>query len=222
MKVLNLHPWDVTEEEAIQIQKRLSFRLSLKNNFTKIEKVAGADVSYSENRSCSAAVVVDIHSKRVVERRVAFSDCRFPYVPGLLTFREGPGLCYVFESIKEEPDLIIFSGQGIAHPRRMGIAAHLGILLDKPTIGCAKSRLIGEFCPDIPKEKGSYRLLKDRGEVVGAVLRTRANINPLFVSPGHHIDIPQTIKVVLSLCKYRLPEPLRLAHTLSKQWMESC
>lgn len=217
----NLHPWNVTLKEAIEIQNRLRREITLRRNFKEIKLIAAADVSTSaeEDRIVAAVVVVSFPELKLIEES---QDCvliRFPYRPGFLTFREGPALLSIFSKIKNGPDLILFDGQGIAHPRRMGIATHLGIILDKPTIGCAKSHLYGEFLQ--PKiEKGSYSLIKDTstGETLGAVLRTRRAVKPIFVSPGYRIDLPSAIKIVLSCSpKYRIPEPLRIAHHLANE-----
>jgi len=154
---------------------------------------------------------------KVAEKIVKKRNLDFPYIPTLLTFREGPVLLECFRSLKNNPDLIIFDGQGIAHPRRMGIAAHLGILLGKASIGCAKSRLYGE-CKNPGNKKGDFCYLRSRdGTKIGAVLRTRAGVKPIFVSPGYMIDIEDSIEIVLRCCsKYRIPEPIRMSHRLSK------
>jgi len=219
MRCLNLNPWDVSPEEAERIQEGLAKRIILEDSPGKIETVAGCDTSFSPNgNEAYAAVIIlkfpELVSLEQVRVKVAM---RFPYIPGLLTFREGPALLSAFEKIKREPDLIIFDGQGIAHPRRMGLATHLGILLDKPSIGCAKTHLFGRFDNVIEKGKGSYTLLKENGKTLGAVLRTRQNVKPLFVSPGYKITLKRSIELILCLCpKFRLPEPLRLAHILSR------
>ena len=150
----------------------------------------------------------------VLEEQYTTGSLKFPYIPGLLTFREGPLLIEAFKKIKIELDVIIFDGQGIAHPKRLGLATHMGILLDKPTIGCAKSRLIGTY-EEPEKGNGSYNLLKDSGEVIGAVLRTKEDVSPVFISPGHRIDLKSSIEIVLKcLRNHRLPEPTRQAHLL--------
>lgn len=216
----NLHPWDVSIQEAIKIQNRLKEQVILEKDFTQIKAIAAADVSASkEDKMVAGVVVVSFPELRLIEDSWGCVLARFPYQPGLLTFREGPALLSIFGKIKSVPDLILFDGQGIAHPRRMGIATHLGILLDKPTIGCAKSLLCGEFLePRI--EKGSYSLIKDgkTGEIIGAALRTRKAVKPIFVSPGHKINLRLAIEIALSCSvKYRIPEPLRLAHRLANE-----
>jgi deoxyribonuclease V len=147
LKYLNLHSWEVNPKRAIQFQKELKKKISLKKSFSKIDKVAGADVSYYQNNMIAGVIIFEFPNLKVIE------PVKFPYIPGLLTFREGPSLLAAFKKIKNEPDIILFDGQGIAHPRRMGIATHLGLFLDKPTIGCAKSRLSGKYA-SVGEEKG--------------------------------------------------------------------
>ncbi|MFN7169775.1 MAG: endonuclease V [Candidatus Omnitrophota bacterium] len=215
MDVLELHPWRVSPKEAVEIQKRLSKRIKFNNKFKgEIRTLAACDAWFNEDKIYAAVCIFSFPGNRLLEVVKKNIVCEFPYIPGLLAFREGPGLISCFKSIKIEPDLIIFDGQGIAHPRKMGLATHLGILLDRPTIGCAKNLLVGRYVLNLGKEKGSYRLLKNsRGEIVGAALRTREGIKPIFVSCGYKIYLSLALKIVLNLCdKYRLPEPLRIAH----------
>ncbi|MGB6370860.1 MAG: deoxyribonuclease V [Atribacterota bacterium] len=217
MKYLNLHSWEVNPQEAIKIQKDLKSNISLKKSFSKIDKVAGADVSYYKNKMIAGVIVFEFPNLKIIERQFFVSPVNFPYIPGLLTFREGPSLLAAFKKIKNEPDIILFDGQGIAHPRRMGIATHLGLFLNKPTIGCAKSRLSGEYT-SVGEEKGDYALLKEGKEVLGAVLRTRKRVKPIFVSPGHKIDLSNSIEIVLKCTeKYKLPIPVREAHLFVNQ-----
>jgi len=174
--------------------------------------VAGADVSYYQNKMIAGVIVFEFPNLKVIERQFFIFPINLPYIPGLLTFREGPSLLEAFKKIKITPDVILFDGQGIAHPRRMGIATHLGLFLDRPTIGCAKSRLSGEYT-SVGEEKGDYALLKEGEEILGAVLRTRRRVKPIFVSPGHKIDLPNSIEIILKcIVKYRLPVPVREAH----------
>lgn len=221
MTYSSLHPWNVSVQEAIEIQKSLKKKIILKKGSLEINKIAGADVSFSlkRRRMVAAVAVCDFVRLTVIRKVWAYSRMRFPYIPGLLTFREGPALLAAFRKIKEEPDLIIFDGQGIAHPRRMGIATHMGILLNRPSIGCAKTPLYGDFA--IPQTKrGSFRLIKERetGEVLGACLRTRKNVRPVFVSAGYKIDLQTAIEVILYCSpKYRIPEPIRLAHSIANE-----
>ena len=217
LKYLNLHSWEVNPKRAIQFQKELKKKISLKKSFSKIDKVAGADVSYYQNNMIAGVIIFEFPNLKVIESQFFVSPVKFPYIPGLLTFREGPSLLAAFKKIKNEPDIILFDGQGIAHPRRMGIATHLGLFLDKPTIGCAKSRLSGKYA-SVGEEKGDYALLKEGEEVLGAVLRTRRKVKPIFVSPGHKIDLSNSIEIVLKCTdKYKLPVPVREAHLFVNQ-----
>ncbi len=217
LKYLNLHSWEVNPREAIQLQKELKKKISLKKSFSKIKKVAGADVSYYKNKMIAGVIVFEFPNLKAIEKRSFISPINFPYIPGLLTFREGPSILAAFKKIKNEPDIILFDGQGIAHPRRMGIATHLGLFLGKPTIGCAKSRLSGKYT-SVGEEKGDYAPLKEGEEVLGAVLRTRRKVKPIFISPGHKIDLPNSIEIILKcIVKYRLPVPVREAHIFVNQ-----
>jgi len=217
LKYRNLHSWKVSPGEAIQLQNELKGKISLKKSFNKVKIVAGADVSYYQNKMIAGVIVFEFPNLKVIERQFFISPINLPYIPGLLTFREGPSLLEALKKIKIEPDIILFDGQGIAHPRRMGIATHLGLFLDKPTIGCAKSRLSGKYT-SVGEKKGDYVLLKEGEEVLGAVLRTRRKVKPIFVSPGHKIDLSNSIEIVLKCTeKYRLPIPVREAHIFVNQ-----
>ncbi|MDI6703251.1 MAG: deoxyribonuclease V [bacterium] len=219
MDYQRLHPWEVTYKEAKDIQRGLRNRIVLSCNFSEIDLVAGADCSYSKRDHLMYGVicVLTYPELELIEKVKVRDEVKFPYIPGLLTFREGPCLLKACERLKNEPSLIIFDGQGIAHPCGLGIATHLGIVLDKPTIGCAKSPLLGQYKEPVNK-KGAYSYLYEKGKVVGIVLRTRKNVKPVFVSPGFKIDFKKSIEIVLACCKgYRLPEPLRLAHLVSKR-----
>jgi len=217
LKYLNLHSWEVTPQEAIKIQKDLKSKISLKKSFSKIDKIAGADVSYYQNKMIAGVIIFEFPNLKTIEKQSFISPVNFPYIPGLLTFREGPSLLEAFKKIKITPDVILFDGHGIAHPRRMGIATHLGLFLDKPTIGCAKSRLSGKYT-SVKEGKGDYALLKESEEILGVVLRTRKKVNPIFVSPGHKIDLPNSIEIILKcIVKYRLPVPVREAHIFVNQ-----
>jgi len=178
-------------------------------------------VGYLRGKAVGAVVVLEFPGLETLEKKFFVSEVAFPYIPGLLSFREAPALLGALALVECEPDIILFDGQGIAHPRRMGIATHLGLLLEKPTIGCAKSLLIGEYLP--PREgEGSYTLLKDKGEVIGAAVRTRKERKPVFVSPGDGIDLMTSIQIVLECTgQHRLPEPLRQAHLLANEIKET-
>lgn len=211
MKYYNLHPWDVTPADAIAIQKKLQERIELWDAFEGIEVIAGADVSFENDWGYGGVIVYGFPGLEEIERRAARMKITFPYIPGLLAFREAPVLLEALKLLSTEPDLVMFDGQGIAHTRRMGIATHMGILLNKPTIGCAKSRLVGEF--DEPRQDaGSFAPLLDGGETVGAVLRTRKRVRPIFVSPGTRISLKTSLEIVVKcLDGYRIPKPTRQA-----------
>ena len=208
------HPWTVPVQEAFRIQESLRSRLVLSDAHDEPRTVAGVDVSFSRGRNLlhAAIVVLDAGTLELIESVTATREPEFPYIPGLLTFREGPVVLEACERLSAEPDLLMFDGQGIAHPRGLGLAAHLGVLLDRPSIGCAKSRLIGEFKE--PKQKrGAMRTLSVGRQKVGVVLRTKDNTKPLFVSPGHRVSVETAARRVLDAgAGYRLPEPTRLAH----------
>lgn len=213
MRFEALHSWDLTPQEAIRLQKRLSPCLLLQDDFEKILIVAGVDLALDETKRIGRAGIIlfEYPSLKELGRASAEAPLAFPYIPGLLSFREGPILLKAFEKLKDLPDLILFDGQGIAHPRRFGIACHMGLLLDRPTIGCAKSRLCGEYQEPGPK-RGSWSPLTDKGETIGAVLRTRDRIKPIFVSPGHRISLKTSIEIVLQCHDgFRIPKPTREA-----------
>lgn len=225
----NLHSWNLSYSQAAQLQTKLAEKVQFKPLQGQPELIAGLDCALSKDgqRIIAAAVVlrtataekglwesVEPSSFETVETTHAIQKLSFPYIPGLLSFREAPVCIAAVEKLKLEPDVFIIDGQGIAHPRRLGLASHLGLFFDKPTIGCAKSRLTGQF-EEPPPEKGTYSLLKDKDEVIGAVVRTRTNVEPVFVSVGNKCSLEDAIEVTLSCTtKYRLPEPTRLAHQL--------
>lgn len=179
--------------------------------------VAGVDAAFIDGRVISAVCVYKYPEMTLVEEGHCVREARFPYIPGFLSFREGPSIIDALRTLKTSPDCVIFDGQGIAHPRGLGIASCVGVLLDVPAIGCAKSRLIGTFSEPGAK-RGSWSPLKHKGRTIGAVLRTRDSVKPLFVSPGHRIDLEGSIEVVMACSgRYRLIEPIRRADTLSKR-----
>jgi deoxyribonuclease V len=203
-----------TASEAIEIQKQLRDRV-VRTGTVAPRIVAGADVSYKND--VARAVIVVMRDLQPVEQVVVEEPIPFPYIPGLLSFREIPALLSAWKHVKTVPDVVIVDGQGIAHPRRLGIASHLGLLLGLPTIGCAKSRLCGEY-EEPTRERGAWTPLIHKGETVGAALRTRAGCNVVYVSTGHLISLGGAISVVLACApRYRLPEPQRLADRLTKQ-----
>ena len=213
MKAINIHGWQVSIAEARQIQDDLACRVSRESEGSLPQLVAGVDISVRRNGTAKAAVVILTYPEMVpIEIKTIDGTLNFPYVPGLLTFREAPLVLAACEKLSFMPDIILVDGQGIAHPRRFGLASHLGILFDIPTIGCAKSRLCGEH--EIPADKaGCYTELLDDGEVIGAVLRTKRGIKPIYVSIGHKCDLGMAVRIVLECCRgYRIPQPTRLAH----------
>jgi len=212
-----MHPWDVSPKEAIAIQHALQKHLNLKDDFGEIKTVAGVDVGFDENNTITRAAiaVLDFESLELVESAIARRSTTFPYVPGLLSFREIPAVLEAMLELNALPDLLLCDGQGIAHPRRFGMAAHLGLLLDIPSIGVAKSRLM-ETHAEVPLEKGSHVPLMDKGEQIGVVLRTRSNVKPLFISPGHRVGMASAVGLVMNCTtRYRLPETTRRAHRLA-------
>jgi deoxyribonuclease V len=212
-----MHPWDVSPKEAVKIQHALQEHVSIRDDFGDIKTVAGVDVGFEKNNTITRAAiaVLDFETLEVIETAIAHRPTSFPYVPGLLSFREVPAVLEAMLKLKKEPDLLLCDGQGIAHPRRFGIAAHLGLLLDIPAVGVGKSRLTGKH-DNVPAEKGSYVPLTDKDEHIGVVLRTRTNVKPLYISPGHRVSI-QTARQLVMKCvtRYRLPETTRWAHKLA-------
>ncbi len=231
MQTKKLHSWNLSYSEAIALQKRFSEKVQLVQLKDEPKTVAGIDCAFSKDNQriiASAVVLTKPNAQKglwepiepsdfeVVEKTTAIQKVTFPYIPGLLSFREAPVCLAAVEKLKIEPDAFIIDGQGIAHPRRFGLAAHLGLFFDKPTIGCAKSRLTGTF-EKPPAEKGKYTLLLDEPtqETIGAVVRTRTNVEPVFVSVGNKCTLKDAIEITLAYTtKYRLPEPTRLAHQL--------
>ncbi len=215
MRVKQLHSWQISPKEAIAIQGSLASQVIRKGHLEEVRFIAGADISTEKDSTQAYAGVVVMTYPRleVVEERGVIFELSFPYVPGLLAFREAPPLLKVFEEIRHEPDLILFDGQGIAHPRGLGIASHMGLLLDKPSIGCAKSLLFGLF-EEPGDQQGVFSYLYDKHKnIIGSVVRTRTGVQPVFVSIGHRIDLSTAIKYVLSSCRgYRIPDPIRHAH----------
>lgn len=209
------HRWDVTPAEAVKIQERLRPLVVLHNGLADVRAVAGLDVGFPRGLARAAVAVYSYPELELVEEAVAERELEFPYVPGLLTFREGPAALAALDRLMTEWDVLLADGQGYAHPRRLGLASHLGVLLDRPSVGSAKSRLIGTH-GEVDEAKGSWTELLDAGEVIGAVLRTREGVKPVYVSAGHRIDLASAIELVLrSTRRYRLPEPTRRAHRLA-------
>jgi len=212
----SLHSWDLTPGEAIEVQQRLRNLVHLRPLARPVSAIAGADISFNKFSETVYAgiVVLGLPDLRIIESAGLRSVAKFPYVPGLLSFREAPSLLEAWEKLKTKPDVLMLDGQGIAHPRRFGIACHVGVLLDLPTIGCAKSILVGRY-GELGLQAGSRSPLVDRGEQVGVALRTKSKVSPVYVSPGHLIDLDSAVDLVLrSTGKYRQPEPTRQAHLL--------
>lgn len=216
MKIRRLHPWKVSPAAAIQIQRELRRRLNVKAYRGSIETVAGVDVSYDRRSPVvyAAAVVMRLRDRQILETATAATLATFPYIPGLLSFREAPVVLRAFKKLRRRPDCLICDGQGIAHPRRFGLACHLGLVLDLPSIGCAKSLLVGAYRQPASK-RGSFKTLSDNGERVGIILRTRDGIEPVYVSPGYRMSTQRAREIVLGTYGgYRIPEPTRQAHLL--------
>lgn len=231
MRIKYLHMWNFSAKEAVNLQKKLAANVK----FTPLKKppklIAGLDCAFTKDnkRIIAAVVVIKLPDFELIEQKTAVRKLTFPYVPGLLSFREAPACVAAAAKLKNTPDLFLVDGQGIAHPRRLGLAAHLGLFLDKPTVGCAKSRLVGSYKPP-PSQKAAYTLLQDKlrtncistavqqttdQQVIGAVVRTRTNVKPVFVSVGNRCLLQDAINITLACTtKYRLPEPVRLAHQL--------
>ncbi len=214
MKARSLHNWRLTPSQAVALQNELS-GLVIRDEFPRdVRTIAGVDISISRRNKVArgAVVILGYPELEPLETRVAERPLDFPYIPGLLSFREIPVILDACEKMVNVPDLIVVDGQGVAHPRRFGLASHLGVILDRPTVGCAKSRLCGQHQQAGP-ERGRWTELLDGDEVIGAVLRTRTNVKPLYISTGHRITLEAAIRWVLNCGRgYRLPEPTRLAH----------
>lgn len=218
MKINQPHAWPLTVEEAIAIQEKLRSQVITEDQFKEpVQYVAGVDMGFEADGTISraAVAVLSFPDLQVVETSLARRPTTFPYIPGFLSFREIPAVLDALEKIQIIPDIILCDGQGIAHPRRLGIASHLGVIIDIPTIGVAKSLLIGKH-EDLPETKGSLQPLIHRGETIGAVLRTRTGVKPLYISSGHRVSLSTAIDYVLRCTpKYRLPETTRVADKLA-------
>ncbi|HET9180313.1 MAG TPA: deoxyribonuclease V [Terriglobia bacterium] len=213
MRTVLRNRWKITPREAIQLQARLREHVVLEDTFNQIRYVAGADIAFdpATEEAFAGVIVYRFPSLEEVERRMARRRLQFPYVPGLLSFRETPILMAAFARLKTEPDLLLIDGHGRAHPRLFGIACHIGVLFDKPSIGCAKSLLVGE-AGEPGLKSGSTAALNYQGEIVGTALRTRDNTRPIFVTQGHRISLATAVKVVINCIDgYRIPRPTREA-----------
>jgi len=211
----NFHPWRLSYAEAVAVQARMQQRVELcPLPLRSIRAVAGSDLAVSRRhgRLVAAVVVMAFPDLEVVETRVVSAALTFPYIPGLLSFREIPALIRCIRTVRTPFDAMLCDAQGIAHPRGLGLASHLGLVIDTPTVGCAKSRLVGDHDEPGPR-RGDYARLSYRGRMVGSVLRTRDRVKPIFVSPGHRVDHASSRRIALAcVTRYRLPEPTRLAH----------
>lgn len=219
MEIHSLHAWDVSPQEAIAIQERLRPEIIRNDQLGLLRRVAGVDVDFDSGGTLTraAVVVLSFPKLQLVDTSVAQRTTSFPYVPGLLSFREAPAALQALAGLRCSPDLLLYDGHGIAHPRRLGIASHLGLLTGLPSIGVAKSILVGEHAP-VADQPGAWQPVVDQGEVIGAVLRTQPGKRPIYVSIGHRISLETAIALVLRCTgKYRLPEPTRQAHHLASQ-----
>lgn len=219
MKTVEQHQWNICEIEAIEIQQKLARKVIKENFFDQIHYVAGVDVAYSKtnDKLIAAIVILESDSLKLVESVVIEDTVQFPYIPGLFSFRELPPIIKAFEKIKTTPQLVVCDGQGLSHPRRFGLACHLGILYDIPTIGCGKTKLLGNY-KDPQQHRGAQSPLIDNRETIGNVLRTQKDVNPIFVSIGHRISLTTACDWILKLSpKYRLPETTRQADQIVKK-----
>jgi deoxyribonuclease V len=221
-----LHKWNLTQTEAIALQLELAPKIIHEDQLGEVQHIAGVDMAINEehNTAQAAVVLLSYPEMNIVEQHIYEEPVRMPYIPGLLSFREAPAVIGAFRKLRGKADLVMVDGQGIAHPRRLGIASHLGLWLGVPTIGCAKSLFIGHYDKEgLAQEAENWVPLVYKKEIIGAVVRTRTKVNPMFISLGHMISLETSIKYVLACSKgYRLPEPTRQADKLSKNnsWIE--
>jgi len=215
-KFKQLHDWTLTPREAVELQKELRADVQVAPLARSIKTIAGADISFNKFSKTVYAglVVLALPTLEVIEEVCVVSETAFPYVPGLLSFREAPSVLEAWAKLKTEPDAVMFDGHGLAHPRRVGIASHVGLIIERPTLGCAKSVLVGKY-EEPEMTRGAWTAMIDKGETIGAALRTKTNVQPIFVSVGHLIDLAGAIDLTLQ-CDggYRQPEPTRRAHHL--------
>lgn len=222
MKPVLEHSWNLEVDEAVILQKQLAFNVVVDDDLTTVDLVAGVDVAYDKESDdlVAGVVILKVDSLEVVDSAWSRQKVQFPYIPGLFSFRELPPVVSAFDKLRLTPDLCVCDGQGIAHPLRFGLASHLGVLFDIPTIGCAKTRLLGEN-ETVQPERGSYSYLHDAGNVVGTVVRTQTGVNPVYVSPGHRISIDLATQWVLRLSpNFRLPETTRKADQLVRDMLK--
>lgn len=214
MKLNYIHSWNIVIKDGAALQRELAKRLVLEGGPERVRFVAGVDAAFGAKGTITlgSVVVMDCETMETVEFQSGYEPTRFPYIPGFLSFREAPLLLRLLEKVKSPVALVLVDGQGIAHPRKLGLASHIGLWIEKPTIGCAKSRLVGKYDePDT--KKGSWTTLSYKDEKIGCVLRTRDNVKPMFISPGHLVGVDEARELVMNcLGQYRLPEPTRRAH----------
>ena len=227
MKTTSLHSWNLTPREALRLQETLRGRVETTDRFGQLHYIAGADLAFDPetNLAFAGVIVYRFPELTEVERRSAQRVLRFPYVPGLLSFRESPVLLAAFARLKTSPDMVLVDGHGLAHPRRFGIACHLGLLLDRPTIGCAKSILVGEP-GELAPTAGAASPLVDKGETVGTVLRTRDNVKPIYVTIGQRVSLESAVRITIQCVdRFRIPKPTREAdhfvRDLRRQYQKS-
>lgn len=212
----SLHDWNVSPAGAVALQQQLRSQIRIQPLTRPVRTIAGCDISFNkfEETVYAGIVVLDLETLETIDEVGIVGTATFPYVPGLLSFREIPSLLQAWQTLATEPDAVMFDGHGTAHPRRIGIASHAGLFLNRPTFGCGKSVLVGNYDEPAP-ERGHWSPMKHYGEVIGAALRTKTNVNPVYVSPGHLIDLDTAIDLTLRCHgKYRIPEPTRRAHNL--------
>lgn len=218
-----MHDWNVSVQEALDLQERLRSKVCLTNGFdpARLKTVAGIDASYADNQALAVVCVFSFPELTLLKQTSVSLPNPFPYVPGLFSFREGPAVLKALETLTQTPDLLIFDGHGYAHPRRFGLASHIGVYLDRPSIGCGKTRLVGDFVQPGPN-LGDFSALIEKTpageETIGAVVRTKTGSKPLFVSAGHKIDLPTAVQIIMKCLRgHRLPEPIRVADQISKK-----
>jgi deoxyribonuclease V len=217
LKPVTEHAWDLPPKEAVTLQRALASRVRFAPPPERIETVGGIDVSMRRGNARAAVVVMALPELQEIERVWTDAPIRYPYVPGLLSFREAPPILQALERMEHIPDVLMLDAQGYAHPRRLGLASHIGVLLDHPTVGCAKSRLCGTH-EEPARERGAHTPLRDGDEEIGAVVRTRTGVRPVYVSVGHRMTLEAAVALVLACGKgYRLPEPTRQAHRAAAQ-----
>ncbi|RKY18056.1 MAG: endonuclease V [Planctomycetota bacterium] len=212
------HEWDLQPRKAMALQRELAASVVISHQPIEVRRLAAVDVAFPHNRARAVVALFSYPELQPLETVVYEEAVRFPYIPGLLSFREAPPLLSAFEKVKNIPDVLLVDGQGLAHPRRFGIASHLGVLFDMPSVGCAKSILCGKPAGELPRAAGSTVALVDTdGTTIGALLRTRDGVSPVVVSVGNKVNLDWAVKFVLSCCRgYRIPEPIRFADAVSK------